>query len=66
MRNDQLLITNGIVLDPSRPKPEQLEVLLVDGTIQAVGTGLKATAPRATVLEAKGGYVAPGLIDIHV
>ena len=66
MKNDQLLITNGIVLDPSRQKPEQLEVLVTDGVIRAVGTGLKATAPSATVLDARGAYVAPGLIDIHV
>ena len=66
MKIDQLLITNGIVLDPSRQKPEQLEVLVTDGVIRAVGTGLKATAPSATVLDARGAYVAPGLIDIHV
>ncbi len=66
MKTDQLLITNGMVLDPGRKKPEKLEVLIANGTIQAVGTGLKATAPRATILDAKGCYVAPGLIDIHV
>jgi dihydroorotase len=66
MKNDQLLITNGIVLDPNRQKPEPLEVLITEGKIQAVGSGLKATAPQATILDAKGGFVTPGLIDIHV
>jgi dihydroorotase-like cyclic amidohydrolase len=66
MKNDALLITNGVLLDPQRQKPEKLEALIVDGLIRAVGTGLKATAPQAAVLDAKGGYVAPNLIDIHV
>ena len=66
MKNDALLITNGVLLDPQRQKPEKLEVLIVDGLIRAVGTGLQATAPQAAVLDARGGYVAPGLIDIHV
>jgi dihydroorotase len=66
MKTDQLLITNGMVVDTRWKKPQPREVLLMDGKIQAVGTGLKATAPRATVLDAKGGLVAPGFIDIHV
>ncbi|MGC9259825.1 MAG: dihydroorotase [Phycisphaerae bacterium] len=66
MKNDQLLITNGVILDPQRKKPEKLEVLINEGKIQAVGAGLQAAAPQAAVLDANGWYVAPGLIDMHV
>ncbi len=66
MKNDQLLITNGVILDPYRKKPEMLEILIGEGKIQAVGPGLKATAPHAAVLDVHGWYVAPGFIDMHV
>ncbi len=66
MKTDQLLITNGMVVDNRWKKPQPREVLLAEGKILAVGTGLKATAPRACVLDAKRGLVAPGFIDIHV
>src|SRR5438477_7126793 len=58
-----VLIQNGTVLDPSRIFERRADVLIRDGKIAAVGTDL-GKADR--VIDARGMYVTPGLIDIHV
>jgi dihydroorotase len=58
-----ILIQHGTVLDPSRPFEGRADVLIRDGKIAAVGTSL-GKADR--VIDARGFYVTPGLIDIHV
>src|SRR5947209_8605032 len=58
-----LLIQNGTVLDPSRVFERRADVLIRDGKIAAVGTDL-GNADR--IIDARGMYVTPGLIDIHV
>ena len=60
---ESILIQNGTVLDPSRVFERRADVLIRDGKIAAVGTDLGA-ADR--VVDARGKYVTPGLIDIHV
>ena len=59
-----LLIQNGTLI-----LPDQLiqggEVLCEGGRIKAVGKSI--AAPKgAVVIDAKGGYISPGFIDIHV
>ena len=62
-----ILIINGTVLDPSQAMEQRSDVLLVDGKVAAVGYDLKNRAPAdATVIDATGLFVTPGLIDIHV
>src|SRR5215213_6320382 len=58
-----ILIKNGTVLDPSRVFERRADVLLRGGKVAAVGTGL-GVAER--VVDARGKYVTPGLIDLHV
>src|SRR5215207_5061627 len=58
-----LLIANGTVLDPSRVFERRADVLLREGKVAAVGTDL-GKADR--VIDARGMYVTPGLIDVHV
>lgn len=58
-----LLIKNGRVLDPSQNLDRIADVLIEDGKITAIGSGLQSPAPS---LDAEGLVVAPGLIDIHV
>jgi dihydroorotase len=62
----QILLTNGTVLDPAARSPRQAELLIVDGKIAEVGTGLRGHAPQAQVLDCSNLYITPGLIDIHV
>jgi len=59
-----LLIKNGKVLTMAGEIYEKGDVLIEDGKIAAVGESLDA-APDARVIDAKGCWVMPGLIDAH-
>src|SRR6266446_2581557 len=60
-----LLLKGGRVIDPSRGFDQVADVLIQDGTIAAVGTGL-GTPDGAEVRDVRGKVVAPGLVDLHV
>lgn len=59
-----LLITGGRVIDPASRGDGQADVLIRDGRIEAVGTGLDDD--EAVRFDASGAIVAPGFIDMHV
>jgi dihydroorotase len=59
----RLLIRNGRVLDPASGRDEPGDVLVEDGAIAAVGAGLDARG--AEVIDAEGGWIAPGFVDLH-
>ena len=58
-----LLIQHGTILDPSHNLEKRADLLIRDGKIVAIGLDL-GRADR--VIDAKGMFVTPGLIDIHV
>ncbi len=60
-----LLLTGGRVIDPSRDFDQTTDVLVQDGKVAAIGTGLGAP-DGADVRDVHGKVVAPGLIDVHV
>lgn len=60
-----LLIRGGRVIDPSRNLDSQVDIMICNGIVEAVGNDLKAP-PDAGLLEAAGLVVIPGLIDMHV
>jgi dihydroorotase len=60
-----LLLKGGRVIDPSRGFDQAADVLIQDGKIAAVGTGL-GTPDGADVRDVRGNVVAPGLVDVHV
>lgn len=57
-----LLIKNAHILDPEGKCSGDADILLDDGRITEIGTGLKGDE----TLDATGLTVAPGLVDIHV
>lgn len=59
-----ILIRNGRILDPAVSKDEIGDILIENGLIKETGKQLKAEADK--VIDAKGCYVMPGLIDMHV
>ncbi|MEU9998209.1 amidohydrolase family protein [Streptomyces sp. NPDC050848] len=63
-----LLIRGGTLLDPATGAVvEDAAVLIVDGTVRAVGRQGSVTVPRGVeVLEAHGSWILPGLIDAHI
>lgn len=59
-----LLIKGGHVIDPKNNIDEVIDVAVLDGVIAKVAQGID-TAEALQVVQAKGLYVVPGLIDIH-
>jgi dihydroorotase len=63
MSHGEVLVQGGRVLDGTGDRVGDVRV--VDGVVTEVGPGLAPT-PGATVLDAQGCVVAPGLVDIQV
>ena len=64
--NDELLIKNGRVIDPANGIDKKCNVLVVDGEIARIDNIAEDAGKTATVIDATGKLVVPGLIDIHV
>ncbi|MUV12971.1 amidohydrolase family protein [Lysobacter sp. HX-5-24] len=64
VQSPPVLITGATVLTGTGTRLENADVLLQDGKVVAVGTGLQAPA-GATRVDAQGKWVTPGIIDIH-
>ena len=65
MSTRPILITGGRVVDPTQRLDEQLDVLVVDSKIAAVGRNLSAP-DDGLKHDAANLIIAPGLIDVHV
>lgn len=64
---NSLLITGGRVIDPAHQFDAVADVLVVEGKVARVGSGLAPVAPaEAARFDAAGLVVCPGLIDLHV
>ncbi|AOX61872.1 MULTISPECIES: amidohydrolase [Stenotrophomonas] len=59
-----VLISNATVLTGTGVRLDNADVLLRDGRIAAVGTGLTAPADAVRV-DGQGKWVTPGIIDVH-
>ena len=59
-----LLIAGGRVIDPATGGDGRADILIRDGRIESIGTGL--SDPDAFRFDAAGAIVAPGFIDMHV
>lgn len=60
----KLFIKNGHVLDPATGTNEVIDILIDEGVIAKRGKKLQCEADR--IIDAKGCYVMPGFIDLHV
>lgn len=60
----KLLIKGGNVIDPANNFSGIADVLIENGKIQSLGQNLNVN--DAEIIDAKGKYVLPGLIDMHV
>ena len=58
------LVRNATVMTAAGEEIEGGDILVVDGRIAGVGLNLDAP-PDATVIDAAGRYVTPGIIDTH-
>ena len=60
----QLLLKGGRLIDPASRADSPADVLVDDGRVAEVGSGLDAG--RAEVVDCDGLVVCPGLVDLHV
>ena len=67
MKSTPLLVfTHGTAILPDRLLPNAT-IVCRDGKITALGAAGKVRVPRgAAVVDARGGYLSPGFVDIHV
>ena len=65
---DRTLIVGGLVIDPARKLEAVRDVLIEDGEIRDVAAGLskKPALKDAAIVDARGKWVLPGLVDMHV
>ncbi|HSS40423.1 MAG TPA: dihydroorotase [Polyangia bacterium] len=62
----KLVLRGGRVIDPRRGLDAEADVLLADGVVARIGPGLADAAGRdVQVVDARGRWVVPGLIDLH-
>ena len=59
-----VLIRGATVLTGTGTRLDSSDVLIVDGRIAAIGSGLEAPA-GARIVDGHGRWVTPGLIDVH-
>lgn len=62
--SNRILIRNGTLIDPGRRFQRVTSLFIEDGKIVAIGPKAPKSAP--VVIDAKGKWVLPGLIDLHV
>jgi imidazolonepropionase-like amidohydrolase len=57
------LIKNATVLTGTGARVDNADVLMVNGKIEKIGSGLKAAG--AVEVDAQGKWITPGIIDVH-
>ena len=61
-----LCLRGGRVIDPARNLDAEGDLLIENGVVGRFGAGLAAGVPKSTrVLDVRGSWVVPGLIDLH-
>ncbi len=60
-----ILLKGGHVIDPKNKIDEQMDVAIIKGKIAQVAKDIPATNAKQ-VIDVKGLYVTPGIIDMHV
>lgn len=63
---DRLLIQNGTLLDPAQNICEQRDLYIENGVIARLAQHIADVPEGTRVIDAKGCWVMPGLIDLHV
>src|SRR4051794_26285181 len=59
-----LCLRGGRVIDPGRGFDAEADLLIKDGVVARVGAGI-AVADSVRVIDVRGCWVTPGLIDLH-
>lgn len=62
----KLLIKNGRIIDPECKQDEVMDLLIEDGIITEKSKQINVNLEGLDVIDAKGCFVMPGFIDLHV
>jgi dihydroorotase len=61
-----ICLRGGRVIDPARGLDGEADVLLANGVVAKIGKGLAdSVGPGVRVVDVRGSWVVPGLIDLH-
>jgi dihydroorotase len=63
---DPLVIKNGRVIDPANKIDDLINLTISEGKIFSVGKEIPGDISNAKTIDAKGKWVVPGLMDMHV
>jgi predicted amidohydrolase YtcJ len=65
--SQEVLLKNGLIItvDETLGDLQDADVLIRDGVIVAVGSGVSTASADAEVIDCKGRLVIPGLVDTH-
>jgi len=66
MTQSDIVIRGGHVIDPSQALSGVRDVAIRDGKIQAIEPNLAEPLDASDTIDARGLYVVPGLIDLHL
>ncbi|MBI5020185.1 MAG: dihydroorotase [Ignavibacteriales bacterium] len=59
------ILKNTIIVDPTNPIQEPVDILIIDGLIENIGKSIP-TSKNDQVIDLDGNIIAPGFIDMHV
>ena len=59
-----LLIKNGILCNPAKTKPAVTDILIKNGKFAKIAKSIPVKKGM-TVIDAKGKYIYPGMVDAH-
>ncbi len=63
---ESVIIKNGRLIDPKNNIDSVGDMVIFKGTIQSVGKDTTQEEKNARIIDAKGAWVVPGLMDMHV
>ena len=61
-----MIIKGGRVIDPLSKKDEVLDIKIEDGKIVEIAKDIEVSSGNEEIIDARGKFVVPGLIDVHV
>ena len=61
---EKSILKYGTVIDPSQKLHDKLDVLIIDGKVAKIEKDIEES--DAEIIDCKGLFIAPGLIDMHV
>lgn len=65
LKEDRIILKNGLVVDPKNQLEEIIDILIVGDEISQVGSNIKEELGDK-IIDCTGLYILPGLVDMHL